>query len=981
MIAPRRTRLVRVRDLHAFRDAILALTPSEESSFPLVVVPTAGAARQLRRLMENRQRERRSSDVPDLVTRDGLYDALHVRMADPPRRLSPYEREVMAQASVREASALADQAHGFQFRAGLVAELLRFYDQLKRQTKRIVRFEELAGELLERDAEFDRGARRMLQQTRLLAASFRAYERRVDASGACDEHTLRERLLAGPSPSPVRAILVTVADWIADPGGLYVADFDLLARLPGAETIDLVATEAVLASGFHERLHDWLPGLEEIDFAAAIPAGPALAVPAGTLDRSWFMSRDREEELIAIVRRVRADQREREVVGTRPRALGRVAVVYGRPLPYLYLAREVFGGANVPYQTADALPLASEPFAAALDLVFEFVASSFSRDALVALLRSPHFVFEDGTEPIARKAVSALDRGLSEGRYLGSLDQLSRLAELWAIEHLHDDALPALRAGLRAAVQLSDLGGPAPASVQIERLLSFLNAHARPWDDADRLTSRHRRAQDAIFETLRQLATASRAHDDAPVDANGLASTVRRWIEERTFAPDSDAREIGVQLLDEPAARYGDFDEVAIVGVIEGEWPERPQRNIFYPPNLLRGLGWPSEKDWRGAAEARFIDLLKSPVERVYVSAITLDDEALVEPSSLLDECPRARLSTVGCEPSPPGRIFVEEALSLDPVGLDSLTKGTREWAEMRLARSPASGAMFHGQAEGAPARPWSVSAIETYITCPFKFFARYVLQLEEEPDDEEVMDPRAQGLFVHEVFEAFFERWQESGHHAVTAETLDEARAMFEVVVEQSLESLSETERALERTRLLGSPVAAGLGEAVLRMEAERPVDVTGRLLEYRLKGPFRFETEAGPRALALSGKVDRVDLLADGTFRVIDYKLGSAPNKARALQLPVYSLCAQQSLAGYLNRNWTVSEAAYVVFKGPRRVVPLFTPGDRDRILRESQERLVQAVDAISRGEFPPRPEDVHWCETCTYAAVCRKDYVGDI
>src|SRR5437016_12365975 len=111
-------------------------------------------------------------------------------------------------------------------------------------------------------------------------------------------------------------------------------------------------------------------------------------------------------------------------------------------------------------------------------------------------------------------------------------------------------------------------------------------------------------------------------------------------------------------------------------------------------------------------------------------------------------------------------------------------------------------------------------------------------------------MDPRRQGQFVHGVFESFFRRWQSSGHEAVTPENLGEARAMFEEVVEDCLRGLSDTEAALERTRLLGSSAAAGLGDAVLRMEAERPLSVVDRLLEYKLDGSFTFETASGSRA-----------------------------------------------------------------------------------------------------------------------------------
>ena len=48
MITPRRTRLVRVPDLQAFRAAIVELSPHTESTRRVVLVPTGGAARQLR---------------------------------------------------------------------------------------------------------------------------------------------------------------------------------------------------------------------------------------------------------------------------------------------------------------------------------------------------------------------------------------------------------------------------------------------------------------------------------------------------------------------------------------------------------------------------------------------------------------------------------------------------------------------------------------------------------------------------------------------------------------------------------------------------------------------------------------------------------------------------------------------------------------------------------------------------------------------
>jgi RecB family exonuclease len=129
--------------------------------------------------------------------------------------------------------------------------------------------------------------------------------------------------------------------------------------------------------------------------------------------------------------------------------------------------------------------------------------------------------------------------------------------------------------------------------------------------------------------------------------------------------------------------------------------------------------------------------------------------------------------------------------------------------------------------------------------------------------------------------------------------------------------------------------------------------------------------------------GKADRIDLLEDGTFRVIDYKLGRAPKAVRALQLPVYSACAGQELnrrGGYRGRSWRVSGAGYVAFKEKNAFVPLGGSTALQQALDDGTARFVAAVEGIERGDFPVRPEEPFLCTRCGYAGVCRKDYIGD-
>ncbi|PYR36273.1 MAG: hypothetical protein DMF90_10700 [Acidobacteria bacterium] len=972
MITLRRTRLLRVADLPDFRRTISVLCRG--AARRAVLVPSRAAAIELTRTLVELNGS--LTEAPLVLTRDQLYDELHARLERPPIRLSAIEREAIAQAAAISAGDRFAPLP-FQIRPGLVVEMMRFYDQLRRQSQRVDRFEELIVDSLGSTGRGDRGVERLLTQTRFLASAFRAYERRLIERGSCDEHLLRARLISEPARQPLRHLVVSVADWIADPAGLFPADFDLLTRLPHLQSVDIVCTEAVLRSGFHERVRRWLPGLEEgvAEVSGRLPfARPTLICPA-TKDGSadlWHTCRDREEELIAIARRFKQE-------GQSEANFDRAAIVFKHPLPYLYLAPDTLGAAGVPYHLSDALPLAAEPVAAAVDVVIDAIETRFSRNALIALLRSPHLCFNDGAS-VQQAAIGALDRTLSNLRYLGDASRLEALARNWPNDRAAKEAAPALQVALAAVRRLLGFLEPAAAADQIEQLAVLLERHFRPLPEGDPLAARELRARVIILRLLRGLAAAHAAHHNPCWSIDELGAAVRRLLGQETFLVESGTG--GIRLVDDQAARYGEYNDVTIVGLVENEWPDEPRRNVFYSSPLLKALGWPSEKDRRAAADAHFADLLQSPADTIALTTFTLDDDSPVARSLQLDDVSRVGLPTetsdLGTDVATTSDPLTEELLPPDALPLPA-----HAWSVMRTSRSSAEQPQFHGQLGPQASRSWSVSALETYLACPFKFFAQHVLRLEEEPDDEEVMDPRRRGQLVHEVFEQFFRTWQAAGYGQITASNLEAARRMLTEVVERSLASLPEGEAGLERTRILGSSAAAGLGEAVFRMEAERPVPVVERLLEHPLRGRFVMETANGSRVVELRGKADRLDLLADGTFRLIDYKLGWPPDRTRALQLPIYGVCAEQRLAEHRgDRRWMLGEAVYIAFGGPRRVVPLFAqPADRDEVLRAAQQRLVDTLDAVDRGEFPPSPDDVYRCETCSFAAVCRKDYVGDV
>jgi ATP-dependent helicase/nuclease subunit B len=351
-----------------------------------------------------------------------------------------------------------------------------------------------------------------------------------------------------------------------------------------------------------------------------------------------------------------------------------------------------------------------------------------------------------------------------------------------------------------------------------------------------------------------------------------------------------------------------------------------------------------------------------------------------VSPSPFLEDLTGAGLVVERATPSPVDRIFTHEALTL-PVVPDAVGETAARWLDLRRSRTPAAELRFHGSIGPRAPEVYAVSRVERFLECPFKYFAAQVLHLDEERDDESGLTPLERGQLLHGVFEAFFVAWRALGHGGVTAANLSDAIALFADVAEAHLVALPEGDRALERTYLLGSAASPGLADRAFNFEIEQGVEVLERLLEYPLEGVFAFEGQAGPRELRVRGKADRIDLLADGTLRIIDYKLGRAPKPARALQLPVYGVAAAQQLEGHLGRRWSVGRAGYVAFKEKNAFVDLGgRTGNLQAALTEGQKRFVEAIDTIEAGEFPVDPYEPWLCTRCGFSHVCRKDYVGD-
>lgn len=165
-----------------------------------------------------------------------------------------------------------------------------------------------------------------------------------------------------------------------------------------------------------------------------------------------------------------------------------------------------------------------------------------------------------------------------------------------------------------------------------------------------------------------------------------------------------------------------------------------------------------------------------------------------------------------------------------------------------------------------------SPSAIETYRSCPYKWFVERKLRLD---DEGEAFGGREIGTFVHGVFQRFYEAWALQGYDRVTPETLSLAQELLASVFEEyadeqksmqlgdRLIAVSELER--QELEQLKSKLLANLS-----FQQNLFKDFHVRSHEYAI----RAEDKVTYGGAIINGRIDRVDVDDKGSFIVIDYK-----------------------------------------------------------------------------------------------------------
>lgn len=348
-----------------------------------------------------------------------------------------------------------------------------------------------------------------------------------------------------------------------------------------------------------------------------------------------------------------------------------------------------------------------------------------------------------------------------------------------------------------------------------------------------------------------------------------IAESSRRTVPE---PPTSDAIEMvgWLELAADPSPI------AVVVGVTEGAVPSGRDIDPILPGALRREAGLPDVRD-RLARDSFLIATMASsrPFAR-FIAPRRDDDGSPLLPSRLLLRCERHAL---------PARMI--RAMGQGGDGPAS--------AMLRPLVSHAASSAF-GTAIVTPTRRprrMRVTSFRDYIASPYLFYLRHVLELEERESPDVEMDRLVFGLLIHHALESFGSGADRDSQdeRVVRDSALDALRTRVRARFGSAPSALIavQVEHAAERLNAWAAVQAAraGAGWRIVATEWLAPRD----------PAPF-IATPSGD--MALSGKIDRVDVHPDLGWAILDYKTsdnGDPPERSHRradrwvdLQLPLY-------------------------------------------------------------------------------------------
>ncbi|MDE0078064.1 MAG: PD-(D/E)XK nuclease family protein [Caldilineaceae bacterium] len=777
---------------------------------------------------------------------------------------------------------------------------------------------------------------------------------------------------------------------------------------------------------------------------ASPPQSPMPSLPPAHL----LVAPDTGEEVRSVVRSVAAAAH----AGT---PFHRMAILYWQQDPYAALIAEQLAAANIPIAGPSTQRLAATPVGRMLKGIVDLAGSDLPREEVMRWLTScPVKPSSPGFSPSRWDALSR------EAGVVAGIDQWrDRLASYAASQQRtttrQDEELSAGR-----EKELTQSAAEARALRSfVLRLHDTLN-HAqdcRTWAafvkwageiidnylDEPSLPSVERDNLDTLVAALQELANLDELEESADLDAFRVA------LDETLNRPAARAGALGEGLLVGPVriAAGLRFDKVYLVGMVEGLVPAQPPDDPLLPQSEREKTGLL----FHSAAADRYDYLAAAAAGRTRVLTFARGNNIAMReqhPSRwFLEEAARLYGSPVYpsmlSNPRDLAQLreqpWFEEVVSAQH-GINTLSSTQpadihdydlhqlSRWRQAgkpidahHLAQSEAvlSRALAMQRARNAlPLTSWdgdlspaispsgriglsnreffSPTRLQTWATCPFRYFLSNVLGIAapEQPEELATISALERGSLLHAILERFIQEAQEQDAIPPPDQpwTDDHRRQLLKIAEEEFHKA--------EQRGVTGKPLLWEMVRDQMTSDLERFLKEDAKLRKKHGVSPHAVESSFGfsgnedesplrsvewssarTGTLRFRGFIDRIDLSPSGdTALVLDYKSGGTSSYAnmnkdplqrgKLLQLPVYGLAARQLLGAGIDIKvayWFVTEKGKFVTRPPK-------PATLEEMLDAFSDVVGAITDGIGAGLFPANPgRDGNNCRYCEFKHLC--------
>lgn len=680
------------------------------------------------------------------------------------------------------------------------------------------------------------------------------------------------------------------------------------------------------------------------------------------------------------------------------------------PNPGIYhpLLRSSAAEFGIPVRFTMDESLEYSPALTALITLLSLANENYKSHPLINTLRSPYFDFSIDTETIDTLELISRVAQIVEGRaqWDEAWERLEASSEQQHLDLDDERNSPRLPRGAEALVlrQIMEsvfrtITPPNQTLSQVEwitwleDLLEHLQFNERAESESDQ-------AACGVFrETLRALVLSETVIGVRQVDYKQFVSDLIGTVRGEKFREPVRFGQPALPVGRMAEARGSRFQAVALLGLSEGSFPANERPDPFLDEDLRKSLGLESRLQreqaglfYQAITRTEQYLLITRPYlsedgEKWEASAYWKATQSLLDKSSLIIVNPD--------NPQPLVEAASTQELLFSAVRQKKLPKEFSfllgRWQDLQHAqgvlearRSKRAGGPYEGEIESVMGKinhqfsasaTWSASRLESYGSCPFRFFVSSALDLEPRELPKIGLDPRQLGSMLHEILELTYKNAEDRSDLSSLLVSLEKVSQQVFANAPRKYgfrpSALWENEQSQWLKKLKNTITALAEDGTWTPIAFER---------KFGFEGTPPFAIDLGDVRLQVHGVIDRVDRNTDGDIRVIDYKTGSshqAPKdlvKGISLQLPLYALAAREVLGlgePVDGMYWRILAAE----AGSLKLGKFETDAGQgvEAAIDVMCDHVLRIMNGIRSASFPPQKADDTCPSYCPAAAWC--------